>query len=103
MDEHRKKSVVRVSAKGQIVIPQGVRRRLGIKAGTKLRLELSDDRIELSPLPQDLIGYLCGVVKKEHSLSQLLLREREADRDREEEKATRFTRGSKVPAKRKRG
>ncbi len=93
---------VTVSAKGQIVIPQGIRERLGIKPGTKLKLRLSDNHLELSPVPHDLIGSLCGVVKKGPSLAQALLAEREDDRAREEQEVARLPSGSIVPGKRKR-
>ena len=93
------KPTITVSPKGQIVIPQEVRDRLGIKPGTKLRLQLRDTLIELSPVPEDLVGYLCGIVKKGPSLAKLLLAEREADRAREEHEVAGFARGAKVPAK----
>ncbi|MDA2912757.1 AbrB/MazE/SpoVT family DNA-binding domain-containing protein [Acidobacteriia bacterium AH_259_A11_L15] len=96
------KTVVTVSTKGQIVIPQEARERLGIKPGTKLKIRLAENHLELSRLPKDLIGYLCGVVRRGPSLSRVWLEEREADRDREEKKATRFARGAHVSAKRKR-
>lgn len=97
------KNFVTVSAKGQIVIPQEIRKRLGIKPGTKLKLRLCDTRIELSPVPHDLVGYLCGIVKKGPSLARMLLAERKADSDREEQKIARWARGAKEPAKRKKG
>lgn len=84
------KSTVTISAKGQIVIPAEVRRCLGIKPGAKLRLRVADTHFELSPLPEDLIGHLRRVVKKDPSLSQMLLAERESDCVREEEDAERF-------------
>lgn len=96
------KATITVSRKGQIVIPQEVREHLGIKPGTKLRLRLRDTLIELSPVPEDLVGYLCGVVNKGPSLAQVLLTEREADRAREEHEVAGFARGAKFPAKGKR-
>ncbi len=100
--ERGMKDTVTVSAKGQIVIPQEVRERLRIKPGAKLRLRLRDTFIELSPLPEDLVGYLCGVVNQGPSLADVLLAEREADRAREEREVAGFARGAKVPAKGKR-
>ncbi len=96
------KKVVTVSTKGQIVIPEEARERLGIKPGTKLKIRLAENHLELSCLPEDLIGYLCGVVRKGPSLSRALREEREADRDREEKKAARFARRAQISAKRKR-
>lgn len=96
------KAIVTVSTKGQIVIPEEARERLGITPGTKLKIRLADDHLELARLPQDLIGYLCGVVKRGPSLSRMLLEERRADREREEKKAARFARSAQVSAKRKR-
>ena len=96
------KKVVTVSTKGQIVIPEEARERLGIKPGAKLKIRLADNRLVLSQVPEDLIGYLCGVVRKGPSLSRALLEEREADRGREDKKAARFARGAQVSAKRKR-
>jgi len=38
-----------LSSKGQLVIPLGIRRRLGLGAGAKLRCELDGGRIVLEP------------------------------------------------------
>ncbi|MFQ5657927.1 MAG: AbrB/MazE/SpoVT family DNA-binding domain-containing protein [Candidatus Methylomirabilales bacterium] len=96
------KTVVTVSTKGQIVIPEEAREWLGIRPGAKLKIRLADDRLVLSLVPEDLIGSLCGVVRKGPSLSRALVEEREADRGREDKKATRFARGAQISAKRKR-
>jgi len=40
-------STVTVSDKGQVVIPAGIRRRLGIAAGSKLDFELEGDSIRV--------------------------------------------------------
>jgi AbrB family looped-hinge helix DNA binding protein len=93
------KEVLTVSTRGQIVIPLEARERLGIKAGTKLQLRVSEGRLELSPVPEDLIGHLCGVIGKGASLSEALLEERRKDGGREEKEASRFTRGAKVSSK----
>lgn len=39
----------RVSTKGQIVLPSPVRRRLGLRAGDPIHIEVEDDRIILTP------------------------------------------------------
>lgn len=38
---------MRVTSKGQVTIPQGVRRRLGITAGSEVDFELVDDGVRL--------------------------------------------------------
>lgn len=50
----RRLQVVRVSSKGQIVIPQDVRRRLGLKTGSSLRVRTSEEgEVILSPMTHD--------------------------------------------------
>jgi AbrB family looped-hinge helix DNA binding protein len=42
--------IVTLSSKGQVVLPAPVRRQLGLKPRTRLRLTMGDGWIELSPL-----------------------------------------------------
>ena len=51
---------VRTLAKGQVVIPIGIREKLGIKPGRELEIRVLDDHIELYPLPEDPVAALCG-------------------------------------------
>ena len=43
--------IVRLSSKGQLVIPGDVRRRLGLRPGTKLALFSDGKHILLAPIP----------------------------------------------------
>jgi AbrB family looped-hinge helix DNA binding protein len=54
---------VTVSPKFQVVIPQRVRERVGLKPGTKLQVISFDDRIELVPLRpmREMKGFLKGL------------------------------------------
>ena len=54
---------VTVSPKFQIVIPQRVRERVGLKPGTKLQVISVDDRIELIPVRpmREMRGFLKGL------------------------------------------
>ena len=45
--------VVIVSSKGQVVIPQEVRRKLNLKRGTRVQLQVREGVVELRPLPQE--------------------------------------------------
>ncbi len=46
-------ALVTVSSKGQIVIPQDVRKKLNLKRGTRVRLEVREGVVELRPLPAE--------------------------------------------------
>lgn len=45
------KSALTVDAAGRVVLPSEVRRRLSLHAGSRLRLAIVADRIELTPEP----------------------------------------------------
>ncbi len=45
--------VVTVSSKGQVVIPQEVRKRLNLRRGTRVQLEVREGVVELRPLPHE--------------------------------------------------
>jgi len=45
--------VVTVSSKGQVVIPQEVRRRLDLRRGTRVQLRVRKGVVELLPLPHE--------------------------------------------------
>jgi AbrB family looped-hinge helix DNA binding protein len=55
--------VVTVSPKYQVIIPQNVRRSLGIKPGNKVQVILYDGRIELIPVKpiKKMRGFLKGI------------------------------------------
>ena len=73
-------AVVKIYAKGQIIIPKDIRAKLGIKAGKKASLRLVEDHLEIRPLPDDPIEYLTGILKDvPDSLSTELLNERKSD------------------------
>lgn len=73
-----------VTTKGQLVIPARIRRRYGIKAGTKVHFIERGDELVLRPVTAVAIRQLCGVLKSETSVTQELLADRRADRQRED-------------------
>jgi AbrB family looped-hinge helix DNA binding protein len=77
-------SIVKTSAKGQVVIPKKEREKVGIKPGTKVIAVAVRDRIEIRPLPENPVESYCGIYKKGASLTKALLRERKRDFHREE-------------------
>ena len=54
---------VTVSPKYQVVIPKGIRRRLGLRPGQKIQAIEYNDRIELIPVRpiREMRGYLKGI------------------------------------------
>ena len=44
---------VTLSSKGQIVLPQDIRRMLGLQEGDKLAVSLKDRTVSLTPLPAE--------------------------------------------------
>jgi len=80
--------VLRISAKGQIVIPAATRRRLGIKPGTYVRIERKGDKLVLTPAGDNLVDATYGMLRDygTESLTAELLRERALDNAREEVK-----------------
>ena len=71
-----------VTSKGQIVIPSSVRRKLGIKEGTRIQINLSDDEKEivLTPITREYVHSLKGKLKGKGLLKALM-----ADRKKERE------------------
>jgi AbrB family looped-hinge helix DNA binding protein len=79
-----------VTTKGQLVIPARIRRRYGIKTGTRVRFVEREGEIVLQPVTSATIRGLCGVLKSETSVTADLLAERARDREREEGKIAKF-------------
>jgi len=70
------------TSKGQIVIPSSVRRKFGIKEGTRIQIEVDEQakRIILKPITREYIHSLRGKYRGKGLLKELL-----ADRKRERE------------------
>jgi AbrB family looped-hinge helix DNA binding protein len=72
-----------VSAKGQIVIPAGVRARHGIRKGRRLCIEERGDEIVLRPVSAGHFRRIAGILPRKGGLAAKLLREHALDRSRE--------------------
>ncbi len=61
------------TTKGQIVIPSSVRKRLGIKSGTRIKVELDEEKgqIILRPITREYIHSLRGMLKGKGLLKEL--------------------------------
>ena len=75
-----------VTTKGQLVIPARIRRKLGIKPGTKVCFVERGDEILFQPVTKEYIRSVCGMLKSTTSITEELLSERKKDKQREEAK-----------------
>ena len=76
-----------VTSKGQLVVPSRIRRRFGIKPGTRVNFVEEGNRIIFQPVTREYIDSFCGVFKLkpgEKSVVQQLLEERRAEKDKED-------------------
>ena len=70
------------TVKGQIVIPASLRRKYGIKNGTKIIITDNGDSISLKPVTEQYLRNLQGSLKGKGVL-KLLMDERRKDEQRE--------------------
>jgi AbrB family looped-hinge helix DNA binding protein len=70
------------TTKGQIVIPASLRRKYGIKVGTKIIVMDNGEEIILRPVNEQYLKKLQGSLKGTGAL-QVLMDERKRDKDRE--------------------
>jgi AbrB family looped-hinge helix DNA binding protein len=66
--------------KGQIVIPADLRRKYGIKEGTRIRVADEDNRIVLTPITSEYVQKLRGVLKEKRAM-KILVQERKKERE----------------------
>jgi AbrB family looped-hinge helix DNA binding protein len=75
-----------VTANGRIVIPSRLRRKLGIKPGTRVCFIEHENEILLQPMTKEYIRNMRGMLKSASSVGAELLNERRKDKAREEVK-----------------
>jgi AbrB family looped-hinge helix DNA binding protein len=76
-----------VTSKGQLVVPSRIRRRFGIKPGTRVNFVEEGDRIIFQPVTREYIDSFCGIFKLkpgEKSVVQELLEDRRAEKEKED-------------------
>ena len=75
--------MTKATVKGQVLIPAALRRKLGIRAGTRFDVQEDNGRIVLQPITREFIRSLRGMLKGSRAL-EVLMEERKRDREREE-------------------
>ena len=76
-----------VTSKGQVVVPARLRRKLGIKTGTRLNFSEEAGRMIVQPVTKEFIDSYCGIFKSkpgEKSAVQELMEDRAKERARED-------------------
>ena len=76
-----------VTSKGQLVVPSHIRRRFGIKPGTRVNFVEEGDRIIFQPVTREYISSFRGIFKLkpgEKSIVQELLDDRRAEKEKED-------------------
>jgi AbrB family looped-hinge helix DNA binding protein len=79
-----------VTSKGQLVVPARLRRKYGIKPGTKICFIERNGEIVFQPVTPGYIRSVCGMLKSETPATEELLKERRKDKEREEVKLGRL-------------
>lgn len=74
-------AVSTVTTKGQLVIPSKLRRKYGIRKGTRVAMIEEESRIILQPLTPEYIRRLRGSLKGEPSALKFLKEGRSQDRE----------------------
>lgn len=72
-------AIVKILAKGQIVIPADIRKRYHIEPGTEIQIMEYGGIIYLIPPVKDPIHSACGILPSKPSLSENILKERRKD------------------------
>ena len=91
--------VVKTSSKGQVVIPVNIRKKLGIKPGQKVNLNLVGDKAVITSHPEDPIKALRGLLKGKPSMTKALLADRKKEVEREKKISARLLRGSRLDSR----
>ena len=76
-----KTDVSTVTTKGQLVIPSRLRRKYGIRKGTRVAFSENNGKLVLQPITEDYIRSLCGSLKGKPSALDYWLREHRRDRE----------------------
>ena len=80
-----------MTSNGRVAVPIRLRRKYGIKPGTKICFIESGGEILFRPITPHYIRSVCGMLKSKGSAKGELLQERAKEKKREEAKVKKFT------------
>jgi len=72
-----------VTSKGQLVVPAKLRKKYGIKPGTKVFFVERGDEILFQPVTREYIRSVCGMLASATSVAEELLSERASDKKKD--------------------
>lgn len=87
---------VKVSSKGQVVIPAELRRKVGLEPGQQVAVYLDGEDVVVHPVPENVIESLSGRFEGGPSLTAELVKEHQEEIAREERESARRLRRSGV-------
>ena len=70
-----------VTVKGQIVVPAKIRRKLGIKKGTKVAFTKLNGKLMIQPLDKSYFESLAGILGTRGKMMRSLLRGKKKERE----------------------
>lgn len=70
-----------VTSKGQIVIPVKIRRKLGIKGGSKVALIEQGDKLIIQPLDKEYFNKLAGILGEKGKMLKSLMEDKKKERE----------------------
>lgn len=76
--------IARLSARGQLVIPSEVRKKLNLTRGSRLEIHVDDNKIVAYPIPEDPISACHGILKLGKSAIEIMKEVRKEERSFEE-------------------
>ena len=75
--------IAKTTEKGHVIIPAALRKKYGIKKGTKVAISEGEENVILiKPIPDDPIEASRGILKGKTSLVKALLRDRKEEAKR---------------------
>ena len=82
-------TVVKITEKGQILIPKVLRNKYGIKPGLKVQIIEEENGIIIKPAPENPIEVACGFLQGDFSFTDDLIQEHKREQENEKENRSR--------------